>query len=39
MDQVGFTEALGAENFCADIFIALERAKELMEKNAKSNQG
>jgi SulP family sulfate permease len=39
MDQVGFTDSLGAENFCADIFIALERAKELMEKNAKSNQG
>ena len=30
MDQAGFTEALGAENFCDVIFIALDRAKELM---------
>jgi SulP family sulfate permease len=30
MDQAGFTEALGVENFCDDIFIALDRAKELM---------
>jgi sulfate permease, SulP family len=30
MDRAGFAEALGAENFCGDIFIALERAKELM---------
>jgi SulP family sulfate permease len=30
MDQAGFTEALGAENFCDDVFIALDRAKELM---------
>src|SRR5688572_27849218 len=32
MDQVGFVEALGAENFCDDIFIALDRAKELMKQ-------
>jgi SulP family sulfate permease len=30
MDKAGFAEALGAENFCDDIFIALDRAKELM---------
>jgi SulP family sulfate permease len=30
MDQAGFTEALGAANFCDDVFIALDRAKELM---------
>jgi len=30
MDQSGFSESLGDENFCDDIFIALERAKELM---------
>lgn len=32
MGQVGFAKALGAENFCDDIFLALKRAKELMEK-------
>jgi SulP family sulfate permease len=32
MDQAGFSEVLGAENFCDDIFIALERAKELMDR-------
>jgi hypothetical protein len=32
MDRAGFADALGAENFCDDIFIALERAKELMAK-------
>jgi hypothetical protein len=30
MDQAGFAEALGVENFCDDIFIALDRTKELM---------
>jgi SulP family sulfate permease len=32
MDQSGFSKALGAENFCEDIFVALDRARELMEK-------
>jgi SulP family sulfate permease len=30
MDQAGFSEALGAENFCDDVFIALDRAKALL---------
>jgi SulP family sulfate permease len=30
MDQSGFSDALGAENFCDDIFVALDRAKALM---------
>jgi len=30
MDQAGFTEALGAENFCDDVFTALDRARKLM---------
>ena len=32
MEQVGFAKALGAENFCDDIFLALDRAKEVMAK-------
>lgn len=30
MDRTGFTKTLGVENFCEDIFCALERAKEVL---------
>ena len=32
MDRTGFSEALGAENFCEDIFCALERANVVLAK-------
>ena len=39
MDQAGFAEALGAENFCDDIFLPLERAKDLTaQKSSSVNQ-
>ena len=31
MERTGFSESLGAENFCEDIFCALERARRLIE--------
>ncbi len=31
MERTGFARSLGAENFCDDIFAALERAKEVIE--------
>jgi SulP family sulfate permease len=31
MERTGFAGELGAENFCEDIFIALERAKQLID--------
>jgi len=30
MERVGFSEALGAENFCEDIFCALDRARAVL---------
>lgn len=38
MERTGFAEALGAENFCADIFLALDRAKQVVE-NKDLHQG
>lgn len=39
MDRVGFSEALGAENFCEDIFLALDRAKQLMASKSPKESG
>jgi sulfate permease, SulP family len=33
MDRSGFTERLGSENFCEDVFCALDRARVLIAKN------
>jgi SulP family sulfate permease len=33
MERSGFTERLGNENFCEDIFCALDRARALIAKN------
>lgn len=35
MDQTGFTKALGPENFCDDIFEALDRARQIIDTQSK----
>lgn len=39
MERVGFSEALGAENFCEDIFVALDRAREVLAAKASKEKG
>lgn len=32
MERTGFADSLGNENFCEDIFVALDRAKEIIDR-------
>jgi SulP family sulfate permease len=36
MERTGLAESIGAENFCDDIFVALERAREIIERKGKA---